>query len=40
MEVLELEPEDIRTAARDYLVSGQWFVSIAGGMGMEDLISE
>ncbi len=31
-EVLELTPDDLREAAARYLVPGEWFVSIAGGI--------
>ncbi len=38
--VLALRPDDIRNAAAEYLIPGKWFVSIAGGITMEDLLSE
>ncbi len=36
-EVLELTPDDLREAASKYFISGEWFVSIAGGLQEEDL---
>ncbi|MBN2586646.1 MAG: insulinase family protein [Candidatus Fermentibacteraceae bacterium] len=38
--VLDLQPDDIRQAASDYLLSDQWFVSIAGGIDRDRLTSE
>jgi zinc protease len=38
--ILELEPEDLRATASRYFVSGEWFVSIAGGIEQEDIVSE
>ena len=40
MRVLELEPEDIRSVAESHFGEGDWFVSIAGGITMEDLVTE
>ncbi|MCK5064021.1 MAG: insulinase family protein, partial [Candidatus Fermentibacteraceae bacterium] len=39
-EVLELTPDDLREAAAEYLISGEWFVSIAGTIQEEDILSE
>ena len=39
-EVLELTPDDLREAASTYFISGEWFVSIAGGLHEEDILSE
>lgn len=39
-EVLELTPDDLREAASTYFVSGEWFVSIAGGVQEEEALSE
>ena len=39
-EVLELTPDDLREAASTYFVSGEWFVSIAGGLQEEEVQSE
>ncbi|MCK4807473.1 MAG: insulinase family protein, partial [Candidatus Aegiribacteria sp.] len=38
--VLELTPDDLREAASRYFISGEWFVSIAGGMQEEEFLSE
>ena len=40
MRVLELQPEDIMSVAEAHFGEGNWFVSIAGGITMEDLVSE
>ncbi|MCD4775702.1 MAG: insulinase family protein [Candidatus Aegiribacteria sp.] len=39
-QVLELTPDDLREAASKYLIAGEWFVSIAGGIQEEDILSE
>jgi len=39
-EVLELTPDDLREAASTYFISGEWFVSIAGGLQEEEALSE
>ena len=39
-EVLELTPDDLREAAAEYLISGEWFVSVAGTIQEEDILSE
>ncbi len=38
--VLELTPDDLRETALEYFISGEWFVSIAGGFQEEDILSE
>jgi len=38
--VLELTPDDLREAASKYFISGEWFISIAGGIQEEDIQSE
>ena len=39
-EVLELTPDDLREAAAEYLISGEWFISIAGTIQEEDILLE
>jgi hypothetical protein len=39
-EVLELTPDDLREAAAEYLISGEWFMSISGTIREEDILSE
>lgn len=39
-EVLELTPDDLREAAAEYLISGEWFISISGTIQEEDIFSE
>ncbi|MEA3266825.1 MAG: insulinase family protein, partial [Candidatus Fermentibacteria bacterium] len=38
--VLELTTDDIRSAASEYLVSNEWFVSISGPFQEENIFSE
>lgn len=38
--VLELTPDDIRSAAAKYFVPNEWFVSIAGSLTEEDMFAE
>ncbi len=39
-EVLELTPDDLREAAAEYLISGEWFVSISGTIQEGDILSD
>ncbi len=39
-QVLELTPDELREAASRYFISGEWFVSIAGGIQEEEFLSE
>ncbi|MCD4702053.1 MAG: insulinase family protein [Candidatus Aegiribacteria sp.] len=39
-EVLELTPDDLREAASTYFITREWFVSIAGGLQEEAVLSE
>lgn len=39
-DVLELTPDDLREAAAEYLISGEWFMSISGTIQKEDIFSE
>ena len=38
--VLELTPDDLRSAAAEYFVSDEWFVSISGSIHEEDILAE